>query len=162
MTARTLRAHADPRCHRLSRRVPCVPYTPLLYALSEVNDAIDEQLAPALADAGLTRAHWHLLYILDEQGPSRLSELAKWQRCVRSNMTRLVAAMETKGLVERRPDERDGRARQVVMSAAGKAAFRKVARVAKRLEARVTKALGQTQGDTLAELALRAAAVLDG
>ncbi|MEM9195582.1 MAG: MarR family transcriptional regulator, partial [Myxococcota bacterium] len=71
----------------------------ILYWVQEVSDAVDEQLGPVAADAALTLPQFHLLYYVVERGPMRLGELAKRQRCVKSNVSNLVRTMAEKDLV---------------------------------------------------------------
>ena len=54
-------------------------------------------------------------------GPMTIGELAALERVRPPTMTRIVCGLEEAGLIERRPDERDRRARVVAASAAGAA-----------------------------------------
>jgi DNA-binding MarR family transcriptional regulator len=61
-----------------------------------------------------------------DDGPIRLSELASAQRMLPAALTRQVQALEAEGYIERRPDPADGRAAVVEVTAAGKAAHRRL------------------------------------
>jgi DNA-binding MarR family transcriptional regulator len=51
------------------------------------------------------------------------SLLSRYMFCDKSNVTRLIHGLESDGLVERRPHERDGRAQRLFMTAAGEALY---------------------------------------
>jgi DNA-binding MarR family transcriptional regulator len=61
-----------------------------------------------------------VLVLLDGQGPQRIGALADAVAVTPPSMTRIVNALETEGLVVRRPDPADGRAQVVAMTAAGR------------------------------------------
>lgn len=58
---------------------------------------------------------------LDELGPTRISELAKADRCSQPTMSNLVQRQEDAGLVRREPDPADSRASLISLTAAGRA-----------------------------------------
>lgn len=60
-----------------------------------------------------------VLHTLTHQGPMRLSELTATEQVSQPAITQLVARLERDGLVERRPDPRDGRAVLVQATDAG-------------------------------------------
>jgi len=62
------------------------------------------------AGVELTGAAQRLIYYLMENGPMRLSELARRTETDPGILTRQVNALEQQGLVERRPDPTDRRA----------------------------------------------------
>ncbi len=59
-------------------------------------------------------------------GPLRMSDLATAGRMHPAALTRQVQALEAEGYIERRPDPLDGRAAVVHVTAAGRAAHRRV------------------------------------
>lgn len=62
------------------------------------------------AAAGITPARLSALSVLVFGGPCSISELAAAEQVAVPTMSRLVAALEERGLVTRRPDPADGRA----------------------------------------------------
>ncbi|MDE3134287.1 MAG: MarR family transcriptional regulator [Acidobacteriota bacterium] len=60
---------------------------------------------------------------LDRDGPRSISELASLESVRPQSMSQTVGELETDGLIERRPDERDGRRTQIALTSAGRAAL---------------------------------------
>jgi DNA-binding MarR family transcriptional regulator len=61
-----------------------------------------------------------VLVTLDSQGPQRIGALAEAISVTAPSMTRIINALETEGLVERRADPVDGRAQVVAMTVEGR------------------------------------------
>ncbi len=60
-----------------------------------------------------------VLHTLSRRGPCRLSDLVRTEQIKQPALTSAVAKLERDGLVERRPDPRDGRASMLSLSADG-------------------------------------------
>lgn len=69
----------------------------------------------------LTSTQLVTLSIIDQLAPSRIGDLASAEGISAATMTRVVAALADRGLVERRPDPDDGRACLVLLSSHGNA-----------------------------------------
>ncbi len=67
-------------------------------------------------------ATWRTLRVLQQSGPLRIGELAALSRVAQPTMTKLVAGLAERGLVERVPDQSDARAWQIDVTPAGVAA----------------------------------------
>jgi DNA-binding MarR family transcriptional regulator len=74
-------------------------------------------LAAAHTDLGLPPAQAQALTVLGAPVPMR--ELASKLACDASNVTGIVDGLERRGLVERRPDPRDRRVKQLVLTPEG-------------------------------------------
>ncbi|MEL6187734.1 MAG: MarR family transcriptional regulator [Myxococcota bacterium] len=133
----------------------------MLYAIQEASDALDERLAPLVMEAGLTLPQFRLLWYVVEQGPMRLSELARHRRCVKSNISNLVRAMEREDLIEVGPAPDDGRARLVRPTRRGRATYTAAAQEARRVEEALRTQLGGREARRLERLSLSAAKRLD-
>jgi DNA-binding MarR family transcriptional regulator len=99
----------------------------------------------------LTLAHINLTRNLDEEG-TRLSELARRASMTRQSMGELVTQVERTGLIERRPDPTDGRAKLVRFTDSGHAwlaAFKQSLELA---EAEMRQELGPDAVDTMLRL----------
>ncbi len=134
---------------------------PFIYAAEELADALTERLEPALAAAQLTSTQFSVLYMLIEDGPMRLSELAKHQRCVKSNVSYIARAMEKEGLVELSVSEDDGRARMISASKTGQRRYGVAKVAAQKVEQAFRQAFGAKATDELSRSCLEAAAALD-
>ena len=78
------------------------------------------RLATQQADLGLPYAQVRLLALVDERGPSRISELAAYDSCSQPTMTTQVQRLEHAGLVSRIDDPSDARAVLVSVTQAGR------------------------------------------
>jgi DNA-binding MarR family transcriptional regulator len=83
--------------------------------------------------------------MLDAEG-SRVADLARRARMSRQAMGELVEDLERLGYVTRRPDPRDGRAKQVTLTKKGAAAINDGIAAVVDLEARWAKMLGPERG----------------
>lgn len=134
---------------------------PLIYAIRELADALDEKMGPLLAEANLTVSQFSVLHLLAEEGPMRAGQLAEHQRCVKSNISYLIRTMEKEGLLELQEDPNDRRARTLNVSALGWKRYRFARNKAARIERKLIKKLKEGEGDTLERLCLSAANQLD-
>jgi DNA-binding MarR family transcriptional regulator len=134
---------------------------PFMYAAEELADALSERLAPIFAAANLTATQFNVLYLLIEDGPMRLSALAKHQRCVKSNISYITRAMLGEGLVELSASDDDHRARVISASKLGMRRYRNALAAAQKIEHALRRALGAEATDQLERTCLRAAAALD-
>jgi DNA-binding MarR family transcriptional regulator len=73
----------------------------------------------SVAELHLTPPQAFALRHMDPARPATMSELAEILFCDASNVTGLVDRLEARGIVERRPDERDRRVKTVVFTSEG-------------------------------------------
>lgn len=107
--------------------------------------------------AGIGPARLSVLSVLVFGGPARLSDLARIEQVTLPTMSKIVAALEKRGLVKRRASQDDGRVSTIEPTARGTTLLqegrrRRVARLAKGLETLV---------DDDVELLGRAAALIE-
>ncbi|MDQ2836064.1 MAG: MarR family transcriptional regulator [Actinomycetota bacterium] len=67
----------------------------------------------------ISPSHARVLSVLSRHGTMRLSEVAQHLRIAPRSTTEVVDALESRGLIERRPDPSDRRATLVVLTQAG-------------------------------------------
>ncbi|MDX6748491.1 MarR family transcriptional regulator [Geminicoccaceae bacterium 1502E] len=104
--------------------------------------ALDRQLAAV----GLTDATWAPLVHLKEAGGGiSQKELAALAGIDGSSLVRLLDVLEGRGLVERRIDEADRRARRLHLTARGEEAVRKIRRLLKSAEQTLLADLGDEE-----------------
>ncbi len=99
-------------------------FAPLVSQVArEWRRAVDRRLQPF----GLTEATWlPLLRIARSETPMRQNELAASLSLDGSSVVRLLDALEKAGLVDRREDSSDRRAKSLVLTAAGRRTVAKV------------------------------------
>jgi DNA-binding MarR family transcriptional regulator len=119
--------------------------------------AIQDELYARLEKAGhpdLTRLHGAVIAHLDEEG-TRATELARRSGRHKQIIGRIVDELEELGYVERRPEERDRRAKLVVPTSRGREIMRLSDEIILDLEHRQAAALGEKEYDAFKH-ALRA------
>ena len=90
--------------------------------LFELAVRLTEVMQQGLGERALTPARAEVLLVLDQAGPMVQRELSEVLRCTARNVTTLVDALETQGLVKRRPHPTDRRATMVSLTKRGMAA----------------------------------------
>ena len=110
----------------------------LLHAASTAQAHVESRLAAI----GLSLAKLAALRELAAAGESLpLGQLAARLSCVKSNITQLVDRLEADGLVARKPDPHDRRARLAELTAAGRRAAREGMRIHEEAERELFGAL---------------------
>ena len=95
-------------------------------------DLFDRLVAAGLQDARVP--HTHVTAYIKAEG-SRLTELASQARMTLAAMSELVDDLQRLGIVERRPDPSDGRAKLICLTETGWEAMRTARRVIAEIEA---------------------------
>ncbi len=149
--------HAQWRTER-----PDLDTTPLLVIgrIHRVAAALTPELTAVYAEFGLGEGEFDVLATLRRQGePFTLSpgELAERTMVTSGAVSKRLDRLEARGLVERRADATDGRARTVVLTPAGRALIDDAMTAHVANEARLLEALGARDRDTLARLLARLA-----
>jgi DNA-binding MarR family transcriptional regulator len=102
-------------------------------------DRADEQLRPY----GIVVRHFGLMMLLAEHGPSSQQALARRLSVSPAMITQIVDDVETRGLVERRPNPGDRRSYLVTLTPAGKRTLTAGRRVAKTVADEIVAKLGE-------------------
>src|SRR5262249_28134587 len=84
-------------------------------------DRLKQDIREVADEVGLSIAQLDVLRRLRYQGPSPMRRLAEQMHCEASNLTGLVDRLESRALVERRPDPADRRVRLLALTQAGEA-----------------------------------------
>ena len=109
------------------------------------------------AGAELSPSQTAALATVDRHGPLTPSELAVREQIQRPTVTRIIARLEERGLVQRTRDPQDGRSSLVALTPAGRELL---ARGRTRKDAYLSRRLRELDGDDRATLE-RAAAILE-
>ncbi|WP_163268720.1 MarR family winged helix-turn-helix transcriptional regulator [Chelativorans alearense] len=99
----------------------------------------------------LTVAHINLTRNLDEEG-TRLTELARRASMTKQSMSELVDQVERTGLIEKRPDPTDGRAKLVCFTDKGFAWLEVFHRSLEVAESEMRAELGSAMVDVMVEV----------
>jgi DNA-binding MarR family transcriptional regulator len=98
-----------------------LPYRLLLLARM-----IDRRSARDLQRHGLSLAEWRVLAFIGASGPASASKIGKFGEIDRAEISRAVARLEARGLIERRPDESHRKRFIISPTPAGESLFVKV------------------------------------
>lgn len=112
--------------------------------LSNALRHFEARVIELLAEAGhdeVTQSHIHATRHLDVAG-TRLTEMAQRAAMTKQSMSELVDQLERKGLVTRRPDPADGRARLVHFTPAGLAWLDDFRVAVRKAEGEMSRAIG--------------------
>jgi MarR family transcriptional regulator for hemolysin len=120
--------------------------------------AADHRLQPF----GLTEATWlPLIRIARTRTPMRQKDLAASLSLDGSSVVRLLDNLEAAGLIERREDASDRRAKAIVLTAQGRAVADKVEVMARRVRDEALAGLTDAEVETAARVLGHVCAVLD-
>jgi DNA-binding MarR family transcriptional regulator len=120
--------------------------------LVQLTRLFQTELYQRLVAAGLTEArvpHTHVTAYI-KAGGSRLTELAAQARMTLPAMSELVDDLERLGIVERRPDPSDRRAKLICLTDAGREAMRTAHTVIAGIEADYAERVGRERFDAAA------------
>jgi DNA-binding MarR family transcriptional regulator len=111
------------------------------------------ELYTRLVEAGIEGArvpHTHVTAYIKAEG-SRLTDLATQARMTRPAMAELVDDLQRLGIVERRPDPTDGRAKLICLTDQGWAAMRTGHRIIAQLETDYAQLIGAQRFETMCQ-----------
>lgn len=109
--------------------------------LLEIAVLLQNDLEQSFAGTELTTARTHLLWELNNRGPSTQQVLAQALEVSPRNITGLVDALSSSGYVERRPHPTDRRATLVTLTRQGKSAMASMVDQRKQAAAQLTEGL---------------------
>jgi DNA-binding MarR family transcriptional regulator len=113
-----------------------LPYRLLLLARM-----IDRRSARELQKFGLSLAEWRVLAFIGVAGPASASQLGKLGEIDRAEVSRAVARLEAKQLIERRPDENHRKRFIISPTGAGHSLFEEVREERRQFFRKVTEGL---------------------
>ena len=117
---------------------------------------IGRELSEADLWEDLLTSEYAVLYALSSEPEGlRITELGEDVLLTQAGMSRLIARLEARGLVERSGDAADARARRIRLTAEGVATQRRIgANFARKIAETMTRALDAQQLETLRDLSL--------
>lgn len=127
----------------------------LPYRLSVASNKVSALIAKAYeVRFGLTIPQWRLLAILSEGAPLSQQSLVSRTAMDKVTVSRAAQALIMRGLVQSRPSEKDRRAVELSLTAAGISIVQEVAPVALAFEKSLIEAIGASAAERL-EIMLR-------
>ena len=137
---------------------PEQPFVPnyLLYLLAAASEAASERFHAHVRTKGLRVPEWRVMACLIDTDGSMVTELARYAMIEQSRLTKIIIQMDSRGLVTRRSDPKDGRRVRVFLTAEGRALAEELVADAKANEQELLKSFQGGQGakikDTLRAL----------
>jgi DNA-binding MarR family transcriptional regulator len=122
--------------------------------LLESHRVLSSELASSLEERGypdLRPGHAAAFLYIDRRSGTRLTELARRARVTKQGMMLVVDDLESRGYVRRVPDQEDGRAKVVKLTAHGRRAAAECRRIVAALETRTRRSLGARRFEALRE-----------
>jgi len=105
-----------------------------VYLLKRAELAVRGCVEVALGGVDLTPSQYFILLLVKSEEASSSAELARAMGVLPQSMTELIAPLEKKGAIVRRPDPDNNRILRIELTAAGDRLFAKATEVALRLE----------------------------
>ena len=122
----------------------------LPYRVAVVSRRMSRGLAQRYEERfGISIPEWRCLAVLARRGRLTAGELAERTSLDKVQVSRAIARLKRRALVEREVDERDRRAVRLSISPAGERLFGEIAEVARAWEREVTRELGLSERRTL-------------
>jgi DNA-binding MarR family transcriptional regulator len=137
------------------------PFRSVAFMLSSLGYAVSRRFHEILRPLELEPGEFALLRAVSASDGAPQNALAERLHISPSWMVAIVDDLERRGLLERRPHERDRRVRTLHLTAAGTKLLRQAERGARQFDAQVTEPLSETELEQLLELLERVAAGLD-
>jgi DNA-binding MarR family transcriptional regulator len=124
-----------------------IPSTCACTSLRKTSRAVTRFYDEAIAASGLSISQFSLLRTLSRRGPIPLSQLADTMVMERTSLYRMIAPLETRGLVT--VTQGQGRARVAALSEQGRASMNDTADAWETAQGRFVQTLGEEKWQTL-------------
>jgi len=115
------------------------------YLINRISARYNADMAEALRRHGLTTPKMRALAVLAVKSGLTVNECAVYAVMEQSTMSRTLDQLQEAGLIARRPREKDGRVREVVLTPEGEAAFHDVWPVMREQEGRMFAGIGEAE-----------------
>ena len=143
----------DPREQDGDKRLG-MPYTSrsLPIALLRARERVMAPIRAMLSDAGVTEQQWRVLRVLQEYGEMEPKILAEHACLLLPSLTRIMQALEERGLITRARDARDGRKLRLAISEEGVALIASKRDEARRIFSQIEEEFGKERVEMLLDL----------
>lgn len=134
----------------------------LAIACTRGREAIVIRFRDLLKKEGLTEQQWRVMRILNDHGPMIIAELTKLSCIHKASMSRIVASLESSGLLEKGQSADDARASVMALSKAGNSMMQRMVPIASRIYDGIIADLGVEKYRQLLTLLQDLAAINEG
>ncbi|HWK63395.1 MAG TPA: homoprotocatechuate degradation operon regulator HpaR [Rhizobiaceae bacterium] len=121
-------------------------------ALLRAREAVMGRFRPLLAAHDVTEQQWRVIRVLGETSPLDATELAERACVLAPSLTRIIKALEDRGLITRERDAKDGRRAILAIAPAGMALIGKVTPESRAVYADLEARYGAKQIDRLLDM----------
>lgn len=121
-------------------------------ALLRARESVMGPIRVMLASSGVNEQKWRVLRVLQERGPSELTQLADEACLLLPSLTRIAKAMEEDGLISRTTPGDDRRKSIAAITAAGEALIRTHSAQSAQIFARIERDFGADRLEELLDL----------
>ncbi len=131
-------------------------------ALLKAREAVMARFRPMLHEHDLTEQQWRVLRALTTADEFRAGELARVSSISMPSLSRILRVLEKRALIQRGVEDKDLRAAQIAITAAGRQMIALIAPHSERRYAEITAAFGDERLGTLYRLLDELVGCLDG
>lgn len=128
-----------------AKKAAHTPAVSVGFTLSSLGYAVSRRFQATLAPLGLEPREFALLRTIAPQQGASQQAIGEQLQIPPSRMVAFVDALEERGLVERRPNPEDRRARALYLTAAGRKLLAKAFKLASELEAQLCSQLTEVE-----------------
>jgi DNA-binding MarR family transcriptional regulator len=122
-----------------------------IYLLKRAELAVRSCVEVALSEVDLTPNQFFILVLVKYGTATSSAELARAMGVLPQSMTELIAPLEHRGAIARRPDPDNNRILRIVLTAAGERLFARGAEVGARLDRELFRGLDERERERLNE-----------
>jgi DNA-binding MarR family transcriptional regulator len=120
----------------------------LPYLLSVTSNAVSDRIAEEYRSRfGLRIPEWRIMAVLGDTGPATQRELAASTRMDKVAVNRACKSLEERGLIQRSPNDRDGRSHHLELTGEGSAMHAAIMPLALEMEQRLFAPLSAEDHD---------------
>ena len=136
------------------------PFEPLAnflpYQLSVASNAVSARIAEQYRKRfGIKTTEWRVMAVLGDSGPMTQRALSEATLMDKVPVNRACSALETRGLIARAPNERDGRSHLLQLTEAGRAVHAGIMPLAIKIEEELFSVLSAQERETMREMLAR-------
>ena len=128
----------------------------LPYQLSIASNAVSARIAEQYRKRfALKTTEWRIMAVLGDSGPLTQRELSQMTLMDKVPVNRACKTLEDRGLVQRKPNEKDGRSHLLELTTEGRAVHSRIMPLALKIEAELFSVLSEEEQDALRDMLVR-------